>query len=43
MIMRRVNPPARVVVPNHKAIRVGTLQQILDAAGISADQLRSLL
>lgn len=43
MIMRRVNPPARVVVPNHKAIRVGTLRQILDAAGISADELRSLL
>jgi predicted RNA binding protein YcfA (HicA-like mRNA interferase family) len=43
MIMRRENPPARVVVPNHKVIRPGTLKQILEAAAISSDELRLLL
>jgi len=40
MIMRRENPPARVVVPNHKVIRLGTF---LEAAAMSSDELRSLL
>lgn len=43
MIMRRQNPPARVVIPNHKSLRVGTLRAILYAAGVTVEQLISLL
>jgi predicted RNA binding protein YcfA (HicA-like mRNA interferase family) len=43
MILQRGDPPARVVVPNHTKIRLGTLRQILEEAGISSDELRRLL
>jgi predicted RNA binding protein YcfA (HicA-like mRNA interferase family) len=43
MILRRDNPPTRVVVPNHKVLRVGTLRSILHEAGISVEQLNELL
>ena len=43
MILRRDDPHARVVVPDHKALRLGTLRQILNEAGISVEQLRELL
>lgn len=43
MIMRRDHPRARVVVPDHKAIRAGTLSQILKAAGLTIEQLQKLL
>ncbi|MEO8662696.1 MAG: type II toxin-antitoxin system HicA family toxin [Bryobacteraceae bacterium] len=43
MILRRNNPYARVVVPDHKRLRPGTLRQILHEAGLTADQLRDLL
>jgi predicted RNA binding protein YcfA (HicA-like mRNA interferase family) len=43
MILRRANPYARVVVPDHKRIRPGTLRQILNEAGISVQRLLELL
>jgi len=43
IILRRVNPPARVVVPDHKALRVGTLRSILNNAGITVEDLLELL
>lgn len=43
IILRRDNPPARVVVPAHKTIRLGTLRTILNQAGISVEKLISLL
>lgn len=43
MILRRENPHARVVVPDHKQIRPGTLKQILNEAGLTASQLLELL
>jgi len=43
MILRRANPYSRVVVPDHKMLRPGTLRQILHEAGISADELAKLL
>ena len=43
MILRRDDPHARVVVPDHKTLRLGTLRQILNEAGISIEQLRELL
>ena len=43
MILRRDDPHARVVVPDHKTLRLGTLRQILNEAGMSVEQLRELL
>ena len=43
MIFRRDNPYGRVVVPDHKALRPGTLRQILSQAGISVEMLIKLL
>jgi predicted RNA binding protein YcfA (HicA-like mRNA interferase family) len=43
MILRRVEPLARVVVPDHRVIRVGTLRQILHDAGLTLDELLRLL
>ena len=43
MILRRDKPRARVVVPDHKAIRPGTLHQILKAADLTVDVLLRLL
>jgi predicted RNA binding protein YcfA (HicA-like mRNA interferase family) len=42
IILRRDNPRARVVVPDHKPVRVGTLRQILNEAGITVEQLLEL-
>ena len=42
-ILRRDNPPARVVVPDHKNLRVGTLRTILNTAGLTVDELLKLL
>jgi predicted RNA binding protein YcfA (HicA-like mRNA interferase family) len=39
IILRRESPFARVSVPDHKALRVGTLRTILREAGISVEQL----
>lgn len=43
IILRRHDPPARVVVPDHKALRIGTLRSILNAAGITVEDLLKLL
>ena len=43
IILRRSDPYARVVVPDHKRIRPGTLRQILAEAGLSVERLLELL
>jgi predicted RNA binding protein YcfA (HicA-like mRNA interferase family) len=43
MILRRDDPASRVVVPNHRRLRPGTLRQILHEAGLSVEQLKDLL
>jgi predicted RNA binding protein YcfA (HicA-like mRNA interferase family) len=42
IILRRDNPYARVVVPDHKRIRPGTLRQILTEAEVTVKQLLEL-
>jgi predicted RNA binding protein YcfA (HicA-like mRNA interferase family) len=42
IILRRANPHARVVVPDHKRVRPGTLRQFLNEAGITLEQLLDL-
>ncbi len=42
MVLRRESPSARVVVPNHRNLRVGTLRTILNEAGITIEQLLAL-
>lgn len=43
MILRRSNPHGRVVIPDHKQLRSGTLRQILNEAGLTLEQLFELL
>ena len=43
MILRRDEPYARVVVPDHKQLRPGTLRKILHEAGLTVDDLMTLL
>ncbi len=43
MVLRRESPKARVVIPNHKTIRPGTLSQILKAADLTVEALLELL
>ena len=42
IILRRADPYARVVVPDHKQVRPGTLRQILNEAGLTVEQLLNL-
>lgn len=42
-ILRRENPRSRVVVPDHKHLRPGTLRQVIEEAGLTLDQLTKLL
>jgi predicted RNA binding protein YcfA (HicA-like mRNA interferase family) len=42
IILRRDSPYARVVVPDHKQVRPGTLRQILSEAGMTVEQLLDL-
>ncbi|MGD0772412.1 MAG: type II toxin-antitoxin system HicA family toxin [Candidatus Solibacter sp.] len=42
IILRRGSPYARVVVPDHKQVRPGTLRQILNEAGVTVEQLLEL-
>jgi len=42
MVLRRESPFARVVVPNHRSLRAGTLRTILNEAGITVEQLIKL-
>ncbi|MBS1831566.1 MAG: type II toxin-antitoxin system HicA family toxin [Acidobacteria bacterium] len=43
IILKRGDPPCRVVVPDHKVLRQGTLRQILHDAGLSVSELLDLL
>jgi predicted RNA binding protein YcfA (HicA-like mRNA interferase family) len=43
MILRRDDPYSRVVVPDHKSLRPGTLRQILHEAQITVEQLKEIL
>jgi predicted RNA binding protein YcfA (HicA-like mRNA interferase family) len=42
IVLRRGNPYARVVVPDHKQVRPGTLRQILNEAGMTVERLLEL-
>ena len=43
MILRRDDPYSRVVIPDHKRLRPGTLRQILHEAQITVGQLNDIL
>jgi hypothetical protein len=43
MILRRDTPYGRVVVPDHKAVRLGTLRRIVADAGLTVDEFLDLL
>ena len=43
MILRRDNPFAQTVVPNHKQIDRGTLRAILRQTGLSVEEFTKLL
>jgi len=43
MILRRDEPFARVTVPDHKAVRIGTLKKILNDAGLTTNQFLQLM
>jgi predicted RNA binding protein YcfA (HicA-like mRNA interferase family) len=43
MILRRDNPPARVVVPDHKEARLGTLRRLIADAGLNVEEFQELL
>ena len=42
MVLRRAEPYARVVIPDHKQIRAGTLRRIIADAGMTVDQFMQL-
>src|SRR5438132_3351581 len=43
MMLRRDTPYARVVVPDHKQLRSGTLRRIIADAGLTVEQFVELL
>jgi predicted RNA binding protein YcfA (HicA-like mRNA interferase family) len=43
IILRRDEPFAQVVVPDHKSIDTGTLANILDGANLTAEEFLTLL
>ncbi len=43
MILRRDEPYARAVIPDHKQVRTGTLRRIIADAGFSVEQFMDLL
>jgi predicted RNA binding protein YcfA (HicA-like mRNA interferase family) len=43
MILRRDQPYARAVVPDHQQVRSGTLRRIIADAGLTVDQFMQLL
>lgn len=43
ILLRRNDPSARVVVPDHRVLRVGTLRSILNSAGMTVEDLLKLL
>ena len=42
IVLRRGDLYARVVVPDHKRLRPGTLRQILNEAGVTVERLLEL-
>ena len=42
IVLKRDSPYARVVVPDHKRVRPGTLRQILNEARVTVEQLLEL-
>jgi len=43
MILHRASSPARIVVPDHKRVRVGTLKTIIHEAGLTVEEFIGLL
>jgi predicted RNA binding protein YcfA (HicA-like mRNA interferase family) len=43
IILRRDEPYARAVIPDHKQVRQGTLRRIIADAGLTVDQFMQLL
>ena len=43
MVLRRDNPFAQIVVPDHKELDTGTLRAIIRQAGLSVEEFMSLL
>ncbi|MFW6365368.1 MAG: type II toxin-antitoxin system HicA family toxin [Spirochaetota bacterium] len=43
MILRRTDPYAQVVVPNHKELDRGTLRSIIRQAGLSINEFSELI
>jgi predicted RNA binding protein YcfA (HicA-like mRNA interferase family) len=43
VIMRRDNPYAKTVVPNHKALKKGMLKRILNDAELTVEEFLDLL
>lgn len=43
IVLRRDNPFAQVVVPDHKELDRGTLRGIIRMTGLSVDEFRDLL
>ena len=43
IVMRRNDPFAQVVVPDHKSIDTGTLDSILEGAGLTVEEFLKLM
>jgi predicted RNA binding protein YcfA (HicA-like mRNA interferase family) len=43
MVLRREHPYARVIVPDHKPLRSGTLRRIIADAGFTVEEFMQLL
>ncbi len=43
MILRRDEPYARAVIPDHNQVRTGTIRRIIADAGLSVEQFMNLL
>lgn len=43
MILRRDDPYCRVVVPNHRNVRIGTLRHIVNDAGLTVEEFLSVI
>jgi predicted RNA binding protein YcfA (HicA-like mRNA interferase family) len=41
--MRRDDPPAKTVLPNHKTLKKGMLKRILKDAGLTVEEFADLL
>ncbi len=43
IVMKRDDPPARVVVPDHRELKRGTLRAIIRQAGLTVEEFVELL